>query len=571
MPIFSTIVETHRIFLLRLKQSLSWIGFALMLLCLMFVLTHYIFSTFQPVRWPTKIYFFLSLFLALGSRKWSTFFVLFSLPLFPELHIQAEYIFRPAVKYFISYPGIDIIAGFCLGQWARLLLIEKQPLGVVFCPPPWPLGLLTLVLSGSVVIAIARNLWQSDQAFTFIELINSAIRFKFLSRTDNYFPLADLVIYSFCGLLIVNLLYAYRETQQKDDLIFKPVLVGLLVSGLLGLIQAFTSWGLPTNTSSYRAESFGFGAQGFQPDLHAFAAHMLVGTVGLLGFIVCSKSSKVRAVAILISAVCWLALILSKSRASFMFAVLATTALFICLMLSYPTKKSHRFFAIGVFIAGIFGFAALTNNLSWIGKVYEDLTVANFSNFGDLNVIFRSRIETHGAAMRMGFSYPFYGIGQGNFFRLSSIFEFSRSPYMVQMKGENAHNYFLQTFAEVGIVGILCFALAFLYPILKTKPYKVQVPAMIAIISIFLGNIFSHSLITRENLFLLAGFLALLYALEENSNQSKTSEPRIQQNSYGVLVKDGVLFIIASLLICLATFEVLSSFYRFPFVFETLK
>lgn len=571
MPIFSTIVETQRIFVRRLQKSLSWCGFALMLLCLIIVLTHYIFSTLQPVRWPTKIYFFLILFLALGSRKWSTFFVLFSLPLLPELHLQAEYVFRPAVKYFISYPSIDVIAGFCLGNWARLLLIEKQSLRVIFFPPPWPLGLLALVISGSVVIAIARNLLQSDQTFTAVELINSAIRFKFLNRTDNYFPIADLIIYNFCGLLIVNLLYTYRETQQKNDLIFKPVLAGLLASGLLGLLQAFTSWGLPTNTSSYRSESFGFGAQGFQPDLHAFAAHMLLGTVGMLGFIIHSKSSRVRIVAIAIAVVCWIALILSKSRASFMFAVLATLALLVCLMLSYPMRKSHRFLAIGVFVAAVFSFAALTNNLSWIGKVYEDLNVANFSNFGDLNVIFRSRIETHGAAMRMGFNYPFYGIGQGNFFRLSSIFEFSRSPYMVQMKGENAHNYFLQTFAEVGTVGILCFALAFLYPILKTKPYKVQIPAVIAIISIFLGNIFSHSLITRENLFLLAGFLALLYALEESSNRSEASEQRSHPTIYGVLIKHGILFIGVSLLVCVTTLEVLSSFHRFPFVPEIIK
>jgi hypothetical protein len=566
MPISHTIVETYRIFLLRLQKSLSWGGLALMLLCLMIVLVHYIFSTFQPVRWPNKIYFFLALFFALGSRKWSTFFVLFSLPLLPELHMQAEYIFRPAVKYFISYPSIDVIAGFCLGQWTRLLLIEKQPLRTAFCPPPWPLGLLALVLLGSVAIAIARNLLLTDQAFTAFELINSAIRFKFLNRTDNYFPLADLIIYNFCGLLIVNLLYVYRETQLKDELIFIPVLAGLLASGLLGLFQALTSWGLPTNTYSYRPDSFGFGAQGFQPDLHAFAGHMLIGTVGVLGFIIRSRSSKVRIVATSISVVCWTALILSKSRASFMLAVMASLALFVYLMLNYPMRKLHRFFAIGVFIAGILCFAALTNNLNWIGKVYEDLTVANFSNFGDLNVIFRSRVETHGAAMRMGFEYPFYGIGQGNFFRLSSIFEFSRSTYMVQMKGENAHNYFLQTFAEVGIVGILCFALAFLYPILKTKPYKVQIPALIAIVSIFLGNLFSHSLITRENLFLLAGFLALLYALEENSNRSESSGLRNQPNSYGVLIKDGMLFIGVSLLVCVTTFEVLSSFHRFPFV-----
>ena len=184
------------------QRFLSLYGSIVILVCLSVILFHYFFSVFQPVRWPTKIYFFVSLALALASRKWSLFFVLFSLPLLPELHIQAQFVFRPAVPYFVSYPGVDIIAGFFIGQSLRLWLFEKQELKNIFQQPPWPIGLLLLVLSASAFTAIARNVWQSALPFDAYELFSQAIRFKLLNRLNDYYPLVDLMVYSFCGVFI---------------------------------------------------------------------------------------------------------------------------------------------------------------------------------------------------------------------------------------------------------------------------------------------------------------------------------------------------------------------------------
>jgi hypothetical protein len=54
-------------------------------------------------------------------------------------------------------------------------------------------------------------------------------------------------------------------------------MLGLAISAITGLIQAATGWGLPEALLQFRKDAFGYAAIGLQPDLHAFAAHMLLG------------------------------------------------------------------------------------------------------------------------------------------------------------------------------------------------------------------------------------------------------------------------------------------------------
>lgn len=549
----------------KLRQLLSWYGLFAISLCLIAVLGHYVSSTFQPIRWPTKIYFLISFFLAFSSRKWSTFFVLFSLPLLPELHIQAEHIFHPAVKYFVGFPGVDTIVGFALGQWARLFFIEREHPKIILQPPTWPVGLLMLVLSLSVALAIARNLWQTHTAFHLSDLANSIIQFKFLTRLDNYYPIVDLIVYGTCGLLIITLLYTLRRTESKDDVIFKPLILGLLVSASVGIFQALTRFGLPPNTWSYRSENFGFAAQAFQPDLHAFAAHMLIGAIGLFGWIYYCNSNSKRNLALFVCAICWIALILSKSRASFLLASLAT-GLFVALMILKKPMTPHQRIGIVVLSLGsMMGIVFMTNNFQWIAQLYNSLTTADLSNSTVLNELSRDRLELHGAALRMGWSYPLFGIGQGNFFRLSSIVEFSGSAYMKGQGGENAHNYFFQTFAEVGLLGITCFSLVFLLPLLSIKPRHLIIPTSVAILSVFAGNVYSHSLIVRENLLMLSGFIALLLSYQTENLRITNSALQSSTSSSSQQLRFGALACALIFVIALASKEVYSSFYNLPF------
>ena len=48
--------------------------------------------------------------------------------------------------------------------------------------------------------------------------------------------------------------------------------------------------------------------------------------------------------------------------------------------------------------------------------------------------------------------FPLFGLGQGSFYRLSGLSNFSPSQALRALGGSGAHNYFLQTFVELGPV-----------------------------------------------------------------------------------------------------------------------
>jgi len=77
-------------------------------------------------------------------------------------------------------------------------------------------------------------------------------------------------------------------------------------------------------------------------------------------------------------------------------------------------------------------------------------------------------------------------------------------------------------------------------------------------LSIFLGNLYSHSLIIRENLLLLSVFLALLYAQAE--------QLRLVIGGQST-VRNYILLIILSATIALAIHEVRTSYGKPPFIY----
>jgi hypothetical protein len=160
--------------------------------------------------------------------------------------------------------------------------------------------------------------------------------------------------------------------------------------------------------------------------------------------------------------------------------------------------------------------------------------------------------------------YPLMGVGQGNFFHLSSILDFARSPWITQTGGENAHNYFLQTLAELGAVGVGGFLIVFLWPLRQVQQFKTIAPALIAILSIFLGNLYSHSLIIRENLFLLAVFIAVLYAQVKTYSQERAGLIS-KDRSYCSKISTYFLLGIAILTVYFSWEEVITSFGKQPF------
>jgi O-antigen ligase len=500
------------------QTALSWFALITTLLIVTVVVGSYVVSAMQPYRGPTLFYFYTLLLAGLVSKKWSTAMLIFALPLLPSLASQFEYIWLPRVKYFVSYPGVDAVVGLFLGQCVRAILIDRD-IREWLKPPPWPLGLALLLVAISCYITVDRNLWQSASTFSWFGLVTNIFRFKHVLYGNAFAPFNDFLVYSIAVLLVICLSPALKNSKNRDELVFKPLVVGLIVSAGWGLIQAMTGFGLPESVIVHRASTFGYGAFGFQPDIHAFAAHMLVGAVGLFGYMAVSLSDKDRVLqprwSQVVAAACvasWIALIFSKSRASLIFAIIV----FIIWVTVYVRAKHEKLLNRQVlFVLGILAIIVVSLSFSekfWLADILREIKSANLMDFEVLNKISTYRLEIFRGTLQMFWHFPLMGIGQGNFFHLSSIFDFMGSAWVAQAGGENAHNYFLQTLAELGLIGTFSFLVVFLWPLKNCNELKKLIPAIGAIVAMFLGNLYSHSLIIRENLYLLAVFVALLYA-----------------------------------------------------------
>lgn len=549
----------------KIQTFLSWFALVVPLLAVAIVIGSYFVSASQPYRGPTLFYFYVALSTALISRKWSTYLLILALPLLPGLPTQAEYIFHPAVKYFVAYPGIDMIAGLFIGQCARSFYL-KQSLNSWLKPPPWPFGLALLIITLSTGITISRNLWQSASWFSLSGVVNNIFRFKHMGRGNDFLPFTDLLVYSFAVLLIICVLQTIKDSDNKDDVVFKPVIVGLIISACWGIFQAFTAFGLPNSAAEYRANTLGFSAFGFQPDIHAFAGHMLLGAVGLTGYFLISRPSQIwKYIVFIACAMSWLAVFLSKSRASLVFAVIFVAMVSLIIAKQKKINLVNRYVILTILTVGVLiGWLSL-NEKFWIMDAIREIQAADLTSFDTLSRLSVYRLEIFLSALRMFSHYPLMGVGQGNFFHLSSLLDFAGSPWVTQTGGENAHNYFLQTLAELGVVGIGGFLIVFLWPVRQAKQLKTIVPAIIAILSIFLGNLYSHSLIIRENLFLLAVFVAVLYAWVKPYLQENVKLIGGEKNFYSSKTSKYFLFGIAILTIFFSWKEVVTSPGKPPF------
>jgi hypothetical protein len=239
-------------------------------------------------------------------------------------------------------------------------------------------------------------------------------------------------------------------------------------------------------------------------------------------------------------------------------------------------KKRHLFLpiiaivvvALSIFVALIFNYSNSLSGipvLSWLGELANEFKSRDLTSWSLFSGIFGSRFEIWEAAIRMWWEFPLMGIGQGNFYHLSEIASFSKSHFLILNHGENTHNYFLQTLTETGIVGVIAFVIALLVPIFSGGNKKILIPGLIALISLFFGNFFSHSFLVRENLLLAGVLVGLLYVLVSAREQSiKVGEKVGVRSIQGALRK--VMLSCLGALIFFVALEIFFSFGKFPFV-----
>ena len=547
----------------RLKFFLSWCAVAIIGFSLIAVLGTYITSNFQPFRGPSKFYFWIFFFASLVSTRLALWLIIFSLPLMPSFHLQLEFITHPTVKYFFSYVATDAVVGLFLGIQLKHLYVKRR-FALAFDLPCWPFGLLLFVLTCSTALAVSRNIWQSASTFLFSDLIHNVFNYKLINSKSDYLPIADLIIFGIGALLVIVIARELKKTNDKNSVVFKPLVISLLVSACWGILQSLTAFGLESNTTTIRPDFFGYGALGFQPDIHSFAGLMIIGSVGLTGFLNSTNSKLWRSLTLTTSALCWIAIVLSKSRASFGLAIIMTIVLAI---LSLRHFQKGRLSIYGLLIIGILALFIYITQSAWVAQLYETSINDRAAFVEVLNLLSSWRLDLHTAALRMWSDFPLMGIGQGNLYRVSSTYEFSGSALMARLGGENAHNYFLQLLAEVGLIGAACYAVVLFFPLFKLKTIEKLSATYIAIFALFLGNVFSHSLIIRENYYLLMVFIGGLYAYLDSLD---TTNRKVEVGLTCVsckYVKIGVISLLSTIFVLLIYRETSRAYETVPYTY----
>ena len=497
----------------------------------------------QSPHYINPYLFLITFLMALPRKTWGFMSCIFLLPLSAGLGSQFNAYLGSS---FLMLPnaGLDLVAGFFIGS----LVGSLRSLGSFFdtkgspsCNAnfiktlaPWPVALVMVMITISTAIAISRNIFQSATQTSLKGLLFNLVHFRPIDWHDDYMPISDWIAYALALAIIAVLIGYLKNHSNRNQIIFRPLIGGLVLAALMGILQATTGLGLPESLLSFRKDQLGYAVIGFQPDLHAYAGHMLLGAIGLWGYFYSGLSRYERQIIVFVIALSWIGLILSKSRALLIFA---TIVMFIWLIYHLWREKRHlvvpililSLSSVGIFLALIFinsNSLAGIPVLSWLGELANQFKSRDLTSWSLLSGIFGARFEIWEGALRMWAQFPLMGVGQGDFYRLSDIASFSRSNFLILNHGENAHNYFLQTFTETGLIGASIFLLAFVVPFSILKNQRIAFPATIALMSLLLGNIFSHSFLVRENLMLGAVLIGALYLFYEDKAVISPYRPR---------------------------------------------
>ena len=557
------------------RPLLSWAGLCICLMTLLVVIynVYSSVSTLAPAYRITisALLFIIAFTVTTFNKKLGLVACIFLLPLLPTLTFQIlSYTGYGRILHQES-SGLDLISGFVCGCIINQYIISRKSSTSPLLP--WPAGLLLIFITISTCVAIFRNLSQTESPINFYGFLYSLSQYKTLDWHDDFRPLFDWIAYGMAMAAFAYALPVLRSSTNRNDIVFKPLIFSLLIASAVGLIQNRLGIGLTPSQLQFRSARMssgydftGFTSVGFQPDIHSYAGVLMIGAIGLLGYWYYSNNKTLRyLIPLVIMPLSLLAMLASKSKSS-----VALTVLFLIISLCIwcyrrsPNLKKILI-VIGVSICGICASFYFFQN-TWIHIFTALAHRLGFADLYAMNFSMAFRPEIFIAAFRMFAEFPLMGLGQGDFYRLSAIPDFSHSPFLtVTLNGENSHNYFIQVLVENGLIGFGLFCLFIFYPVTGIKNKKLIIPATLGLCSIFLGNLYSHSLLVRENLLLCAFFLALMYAWLDTDDQTATSAARYAG-------PNKLLSVIIMLTLCSISYfaykETRKSFRIFPFTMD---
>ena len=201
---------------------------------------------------PSVALFLLAFIIGLSSEVWALALVLALLPLTAGIPNLLNTLLG-ANALAMPNPGLDLVAGLLLAHLIKVVMRKvRQVQGSLkgqnswLASSPWPLGLVMLVITASVVLAISRNLYLSASSTSLRGVVFNLVHFRPMDWHADYLPLGNWVAYALAAGLIILVITKLKsiDSEKRNSWIFRSLMLGLAISAITGLIQAATGMAL---------------------------------------------------------------------------------------------------------------------------------------------------------------------------------------------------------------------------------------------------------------------------------------------------------------------------------------
>lgn len=364
--------------------------------------------------------------------SWMLAFFLASIPLVNGLRVIAGGF--PLTRSLRFAPLLGFLFACIYISWlTRRILVERKGIRA-----ETTVDQLVDILAGVVVLSLVMGLWWYPLGHVIQRLATGPI----LGELDPFWGLETSYVF-LEGLLFFRIL----RMEVKDGFAWEkiyPILYALTAITLgFSLIQLiFQVPGIPGRVFLIHSPF---------DDKHAYGSTLLLFVFPLLALALSGGQKRRRALWILLGLL-GLFLVLSWSRATWL-AFLLVGGVFLF------EKVPRR---LGVTAALAMGGALLFVNLfpswllesekSYLRRLGGAVVVANYDEDANL----RSRYALWKRTARIIYDYPLTGTGSGTFYRISRAYEQDEQA-RYKYFAENAHNYYLQVAAELGVPALMLF------------------------------------------------------------------------------------------------------------------
>jgi hypothetical protein len=432
-------------------------------------------------------------FLAQPDSLWAftapmaVLFVLFgwvrpTLSLYPLILALPLLLMVPHVRGVANFSLIEVAWwSVCIGALVRRSVAPKRERSAP--APTWPvLTLLTLVICGSAAVRLARSfLWNDGVVW---QLLWDALGDFFrLSQESRLYPLRAAVIWleglAFLALVRRN---ATRAGFQQRVRVLLMISLTLVVSIslhqlVLGLAlgadapQVLSDWQVKPDWVPGTVTDLLPGLRRIHatwPDVNSFASYLLMAFAMVLSAVVLGRSIVPRAMLLTLGLAAALVLLLTFSRIAWLWFPVTIAVWWRLsrvrsrqLWDSMERRRNRRWVTAG-FAAAL----ALIALVLFAEPVSRAVLAFPETRIGErLNVILKGRLTLWETALRMAQRHPLLGEGWGSFYAESlalhrpEAFATSQGAPLWNPAQENAHSQYLQTLAEIGLLGVALMGL----------------------------------------------------------------------------------------------------------------